>query len=121
MRLLSAILLESEVGDPQSHGGQVAQEHKPDAIGLSGLLVKSTVVMRENLEEMNRREVDTPVILGGAALTRAYVESDCRQIYDGALYYAKDAFEGLKVMERVMAGEAPPEVGQRRAGDATHC
>ena len=74
---------------------EVAREHKPDAIGLSGLLVKSTVVMRENLEEMNRRGVDTPVILGGAALTRKYVEHDLRKVYDGALWYAQDAFEGL--------------------------
>jgi len=70
--------------------------------------VKSTVIMRENLEEMNRRGVDTPVILGGAALTRGYVESDCRETFDGALYYAKDAFEGLDVMGRIMAGEERP-------------
>jgi 5-methyltetrahydrofolate--homocysteine methyltransferase len=94
---------------------EVANEHRPDAIGLSGLLVKSTVVMRENLEEMNRRGVTIPVILGGAALTRAYVEDDCRRIYAGALYYAKDAFEGLHVMEAVMGGSARPEPVTKRA------
>ncbi|MEQ1892214.1 MAG: methionine synthase [Planctomycetota bacterium] len=88
---------------------EVAQEQRPHAIGMSGLLVKSTVVMRENLEEMNRRGVAIPVILGGAALTRAYVEADCRAIYHGPLYYAKDAFEGLEVMERVVAGEQRPD------------
>jgi 5-methyltetrahydrofolate--homocysteine methyltransferase len=65
--------------------------------------------MRENLEEMNRREIATPVILGGAALTRAYVEDDCRRVYHGPLYYAKDAFEGLDVIGRVMSGAARPE------------
>ena len=89
---------------------EVAHEHKPDAIGMSGLLVKSTVIMKENLEEMNRRGVTTPVILGGAALTRAYVEDDCRRAYKGALYYAQDAFEGLDVMGRVVAGETRPDV-----------
>jgi 5-methyltetrahydrofolate--homocysteine methyltransferase len=94
---------------------EVANEHKPDAIGLSGLLVKSTVVMRENLEEMNRREVKIPVILGGAALTRAYVEDDCRRVYGGPLYYAKDAFEGLDVVGRIAAGAARPEPVQKKA------
>ena len=95
---------------------EVAGEHKPDVIGLSGLLVKSTVIMRENLEEMNRRQVDTPVILGGAALTRSYVESDCRKTYEGPLYYAKDAFEGLEVMDRVMTGAEKPAPTEKRAG-----
>ena len=95
---------------------EVAQEHRPHAIGMSGLLVKSTVVMRENLEEMNRRGVTLPVILGGAALTRAYVEADCRASYHGPLYYAQDAFEGLDVMERIVAGEERPEARTRKAG-----
>src|SRR6187401_1634880 len=86
------------IKQPIQHILDVSREHRPDAIGMSGLLVKSTVIMRENLEEMNRRGVTTPVILGGAALTRAYVEEDCRRIYQGALYYAQDAFEGLDVM-----------------------
>ncbi len=93
---------------------EVAKEHSPHVIGMSGLLVKSTVIMRENLEEMNRRGVRIPVVLGGAALTRSYVEDDCRRIYAGPLYYAKDAFEGLDVMGRVVAGAPRPEPRQRR-------
>jgi 5-methyltetrahydrofolate--homocysteine methyltransferase len=96
------------IKQPIQHILDVAREHQPHAIGMSGLLVKSTVIMRENLEEMNRRGVTTPVILGGAALTRAYVEDDCRRIYGGALYYAQDAFEGLSVMGRLMKGEPAP-------------
>ncbi|MBM3991164.1 MAG: methionine synthase [Planctomycetes bacterium] len=98
------------IKQPIQHILDVTREHKPDAIGMSGLLVKSTVVMKENLEEMNRRGVRVPVVLGGAALTRRYVEHDLRKVYDGALYYAKDAFEGLAVMERVVALEAKPAV-----------
>ncbi|MEO6711005.1 MAG: vitamin B12 dependent-methionine synthase activation domain-containing protein, partial [Planctomycetota bacterium] len=97
------------IKQPIQHILDVAYEHRPDVIGMSGLLVKSTVIMRENLEEMNRRSVTTPVVLGGAALTRKYVEDDLRTIYKGALYYAKDAFEGLAVMEKVMTKEARPE------------
>jgi len=97
------------IKQPIEHILEVAREHKPHAIGLSGLLVKSTVIMRENLEEMNRRGVRTPVILGGAALTRAYVEDHCRRIYEGPLYYAKGAFDGLETMARIVAGEARPE------------
>ncbi|MEX1024548.1 MAG: methionine synthase [Planctomycetota bacterium] len=96
------------IKQPIEHILEVAKEHRPDAIGLSGLLVKSTVIMRENLVEMNRRGIATPVILGGAALTRKYVEADCRETYEGALYYAKDAFEGLNVMKRIVEGEARP-------------
>ena len=109
------------IKQPIEHILEVAREHQPDAIGLSGLLVKSTVIMRENLEEMNRRGVSIPVILGGAALTRNYVEADCRKVHTGAVYYAQDAFEGLAVMERVMAGEeAPvPADAKRTAGSAT--
>ncbi len=98
------------IKQPIQHILDVTHEHKPDAIGMSGLLVKSTVVMRENLEEMNRRGVRVPVVLGGAALTRRYVEHDLRKVYEGPLYYAKDAFEGLAVMERVVAGEEQPPV-----------
>jgi 5-methyltetrahydrofolate--homocysteine methyltransferase len=79
-----------------------AQEYQPDAIGLSGLLVKSTVVMRENLEEMTRLGVDIPVLLGGAALTRAYVEEDCVAAYgSGKVAYAQDAFDGLDLMNKI--------------------
>ncbi len=90
-----------------------AAEHAADAIGMSGLLVKSTVVMKENLAEMNARGVAAtwPVLLGGAALTRAYVEADLAQLYEGDVRYARDAFEGLALMDTIMAakrGEAPP-------------
>jgi 5-methyltetrahydrofolate--homocysteine methyltransferase len=81
-----------------------AMEVKADAIGMSGLLVKSTLIMRDNLEELNQRELaDIPVLLGGAALTRSYVERDLRDIYDGRVFYGKDAFEGLHVMDRLGA------------------
>ena len=89
-----------------------AEEHRAHAIGMSGLLVKSTVVMKENLEELNARGVAQryPVLLGGAALTRSYVENELAEIYQGEVYYARDAFEGLRLMDRVMAklrGEEP--------------
>jgi 5-methyltetrahydrofolate--homocysteine methyltransferase len=81
-----------------------ALEVKADAIGMSGLLVKSTLIMRDNLEELNSRELaDIPVLLGGAALTRSYVERDLRDLYEGRLFYGKDAFEGLHVMDRLGA------------------
>jgi 5-methyltetrahydrofolate--homocysteine methyltransferase len=79
-----------------------AAEHKAHAIGMSGLLVKSTVVMRENLEEMSRQGLDIPILLGGAALTRNYVEDDCVQSYAcGRVAYARDAFDGLHLMDKV--------------------
>ena len=78
------------------------EEHHADALGMSGLLVKSTLIMRENLELMNERGMhDLPVLLGGAALTRTYVERDLRSIYQGRLFYGKDAFEGLRVLDRL--------------------
>jgi 5-methyltetrahydrofolate--homocysteine methyltransferase len=82
-----------------------ATQHRADAIGMSGLLVKSTVVMRENLEEMTRQGLSLPVILGGAALTRRYVEDDCVRAYGaGRVAYARDAFDGLDLMQKVVAG-----------------
>ena len=85
-----------------------ALEVEADAIGLSGLLVKSTVVMREDLEELNARGLSRfPVLLGGAALNRRYVEHDLRAVYEGDVYYCQDAFEGLDTLGRVVAGEAP--------------
>jgi 5-methyltetrahydrofolate--homocysteine methyltransferase len=83
---------------------EAADENKADAIGMSGLLVKSTVIMKENLEEMNSRGVADryPVLLGGAALTRTFVENDLAEMYDGHVRYAKDAFEGLRMMDRIM-------------------
>jgi 5-methyltetrahydrofolate--homocysteine methyltransferase len=82
-----------------------AEEYRADAIGMSGLLVKSTVIMKENLQELNQRGLSErwPVLLGGAALTRAYVEDDLRGLYTGEVHYARDAFEGLSLMDRVMA------------------
>lgn len=83
---------------------QAAETHDVDVIGMSGLLVKSTQVMKENLEEMNLRGVATrwPVILGGAALTRAFVEQDLAEIYEGEVRYARDAFEGLRLMDALV-------------------
>ncbi len=84
---------------------EAADEHNADAIGMSGLLVKSTVVMKENLQEMNSRGVGGkyPVLLGGAALTRAYVEQDLSDIFTGDVRYARDAFDGLRLMDALMA------------------
>ncbi|WP_368397027.1 methionine synthase [Streptomyces sclerotialus] len=101
---------------------EAAEEHKADVIGMSGLLVKSTVIMKENLEELNQRKLaaDFPVILGGAALTRAYVEQDLHEIYEGEVRYARDAFEGLRLMDALIAvkrgvpGASLPELKQRR-------
>src|SRR3546814_15733390 len=93
-----------------------AVEVKADAIGMSGLLVKSTLIMRENLEELNTRGLaDVPVLLGGAALTRTYVERDLREIYEGRLFYGKDALEGRQVMKRNGAGKRGAE-GERTEG-----
>ncbi|MEV0126684.1 methionine synthase [Streptomyces sp. NPDC050703] len=101
---------------------EAAEEHRADVIGMSGLLVKSTVIMKENLEELNQRgmSADFPVILGGAALTRAYVEQDLHEIYEGEVRYARDAFEGLRLMDALIAvkrgvpGATLPELKQRR-------
>ncbi|MFQ5355074.1 MAG: methionine synthase [Mariprofundaceae bacterium] len=88
---------------------EAARQHKAHAIGLSGLLVKSTVIMRENLEELHKQGFGTPVLLGGAALTRKYVEEDCRASYPKRFVaYARDAFDGLHLMEKVMQGEEAP-------------
>jgi 5-methyltetrahydrofolate--homocysteine methyltransferase len=95
-----------------------AQEVKADAIGMSGLLVKSTLIMRENLEELNSRGLaqEIPVILGGAALTRRYVERDLREVYEGRVFYGKDAFEGLHTMDKLMelkkSGIDDPDFGR---------
>ena len=99
-----------------------AEEHNVDVIGLSGLLVKSTLIMKENLQEMNARGVagKYPVILGGAALTRAFVEEDLAEIFEGEVRYARDAFEGLSLMDTIMQvkrgvpGAALPELRKRR-------
>ena len=99
-----------------------ALEHNVDAIGMSGLLVKSTIVMKENLQELTARGLDQrwPVVLGGAALTRAYVEQDLASIFPGEVRYARDAFEGLRLMDAIMGvkkgvpGAALPELRERR-------
>ncbi|HEX6946423.1 MAG TPA: methionine synthase [Acidimicrobiia bacterium] len=92
------------------------EETRADAIGMSGLLVKSTLIMRDNLDELMRRGLgDVPVLLGGAALTRNYVEADLRSRYTGPLYYGKDAFAGLEAMARIVAGEPAPAPEKPRA------
>src|SRR5438309_2944680 len=100
-----------------------AEEVSADALGMSGLLVKSTLIMRDNLEELNQRGLSTlPVLLGGAALTRSCVERDLRGVYEGRVFYGKDAFEGLRTMERLMtlkkgAGlDSDPEFGRELTG-----
>jgi len=80
------------------------EENRADAIGMSGLLVKSTLIMRDNLEIMNERGITVPVILGGAALNRKYVESDLIPLYKGKLFYARDAFDGLNAMDLLTQG-----------------
>ena len=99
-----------------------AEENDADVIGMSGLLVKSTVVMRDNLAELNSRGLAGrwPVLLGGAALTRAYVEQDLAALFDGQVRYARDAFEGLRLMDAAMAvkrgvpGARLPELRTRK-------
>jgi 5-methyltetrahydrofolate--homocysteine methyltransferase len=93
-------------------------EHKADAIGMSGLLVKSTLIMKENLETMNERGIDVPVVLGGAALTRRYVEDDLTSLYKGTLFYARDAFAGLHTMDKLMSGDGHAGAEQANAAVA---
>jgi 5-methyltetrahydrofolate--homocysteine methyltransferase len=85
-------------------------EHHADALGMSGLLVKSTAIMKENLISMKERGLATPVVLGGAALTKRFVEEDCQAEYGGPVYYAKDAFSGLYAMEAIMSGTPASEL-----------
>ncbi len=110
------------IKQPLSAIVDAALEHGVDAIGMSGLLVKSTLVMRDNLAELNSRglAVRWPVLLGGAALTRAYVEQDLATVFDGEVRYARDAFEGLRLMDAIMAvkrgepGAGLPPARERR-------
>ena len=99
---------------------QAQDEHKADAIGMSGLLVKSTLIMKDNLDLMNERGITVPVILGGAALTRRYVDEDLKSIYKGSLYYAGDAFAGLHTMDKLVGGNGQAETTKDagRPGDA---
>lgn len=90
---------------------QAHEENRADAIGMSGLLVKSTLIMKENLELMNERGITVPVVLGGAALTRKYVDEDLKSIYHGSLYYARDAFAGLHTMDKLVGGNGTAETG----------
>ncbi len=94
---------------------EAAVTHKADAVGMSGLLVKSTVVMRENLEEMSRQGLSVPVMLGGAALTRRYVEEDCVKCYEaGRVAYARDAFDGLDLMDKIVTGRFDAHLAEVR-------
>ncbi|XVQ07766.1 methionine synthase [Spirillospora sp. CA-255316] len=110
------------IKQPMSAILEAARDKQADVIGMSGLLVKSTVIMKENLEELNSRGLSErwPVLLGGAALTRAYVEQDLAELFDGEVRYARDAFEGLRLMDAFMAvkrGEAGaqlPPLRERR-------
>jgi 5-methyltetrahydrofolate--homocysteine methyltransferase len=97
------------------------KEVEADALGMSGLLVKSTLIMRENLEELNSLGLaQVPVLLGGAALTRSYVERDLREVYDGRLFYGRDAFEGLHTMDKLMdlkqSGDDDSDLGMVPSG-----
>ncbi len=87
---------------------QAHEEHQADAIGMSGLLVKSTLIMKENLELMNERGINVPVVLGGAALNRRYVDDDLKPLYKGQLFYARDAFAGLHTMDKLANGNSQP-------------
>ncbi len=100
---------------------QAYDEHGADAIGMSGLLVKSTLIMKENLELMNERGIKVPVVLGGAALTRRYVEDDLKSLYHGRLFYARDAFAGLHTMDQLVGGNgrAETETGRQEEGATT--
>src|SRR5687768_12338556 len=88
------------------------EEQGGDAIGMSGLLVKSTLIMKENLEVLNERGIKVPIVLGGAALTRPYVEDDLRAIYQGTLFYAKDAFDGLHTMDLLTGVNGEDSAGE---------
>jgi 5-methyltetrahydrofolate--homocysteine methyltransferase len=96
-----------------------AEEHRAHAVGMSGLLVKSTVIMRENMLEMTRMGLDIPVMLGGAALTRQYVEEDCVKAYQaGRVAYARDAFDGLHLMDHIVSGGFDAYLAERQAQQA---
>jgi 5-methyltetrahydrofolate--homocysteine methyltransferase len=106
---------------------EAAEENRADVVGMSGLLVKSTVIMKENLEELNSRQLAQkwPILLGGAALTRSFVEEDLADMFSGQVRYARDAFEGLRLMDAFMAvkrgvsgAELPPLRKRRVAAGA---
>jgi len=98
------------------------EEHGADAIGMSGLLVKSTLIMKDNLEILNERGIKVPVVLGGAALTRRYVEDDLKVVYQGELFYARDAFDGLHVMDQLTGeqnGKSEAQTGNGASASQT--
>lgn len=101
------------IGIKQPVDAMIAEYEKSaaDAIGMSGLLVKSTVIMKEDLVTLNERGLNPPVILGGAALNRRYVEEDLRNIYRGPLFYGEDAFDGLRIMDEIVAKKKIASVG----------
>ena len=80
---------------------EAVKQHKSDAIGMSGLLVKSTAIMKENLEVLNQMNINVPILLGGAALTENFVTEYCRSVYDGEVHYCRDAFDGLRIMNEI--------------------
>jgi len=83
---------------------EIMQKKKISALGMSGLLVKSTQVMQENLKTLKEKGIDIPILLGGAALTRSFIDDFCRPNYDGPIFYCKDAFDGVTAMSRIEAG-----------------
>ena len=101
------------LGIKQSVDAMIAEfkKHSADAIGMSGLLVKSTVIMKEDLITLNERQLSPPVILGGAALNRRFVEVDLRSVYKGQLFYGEDAFDGLRIMDQIVAKKKIANVG----------
>ena len=94
---------------------QAFKETRCDAIGMSGLLVKSTLVMRDNLEIMNERGINVPVVLGGAALNRRYVNDELVPLYNGKLFYARDAFDGLHAMDLLTQKNLVTEDTEKKA------
>ena len=92
-------------------------EEQASAIGMSGLLVKSTNVMKENLEKLQEKGIKVPILLGGAALTDSFVEDFCRPIYDGPIFYCKDAFEGIEAMTRIENGDMNTDFGRAKIED----
>ncbi len=103
------------IKQPISNILSAVQQHDADVVGMSGLLVKSTAIMRENLEEMNRQKLKLPVLLGGAALNRRYVVEQCAPIYkDGGVAYARDAFDGLAFMDAVKKDKFKKVVAEQK-------
>src|SRR5204863_10216206 len=92
------------IKQPPNNISNASRQHAPHAIAMSALLMRSVTVMKESLEELNSLGITTPVLVGGAALTRPYAETELRDSYEGRLYYGKDAFEGLAIMQALSDG-----------------